>query len=112
MYLKKKKAIVEKMDAARKRAKLDRKVIPKHLSDPRGPKHVCNPVPSDMVLFTIEATLVAVSKTKPSSMIKTLYDCGQTHFGENYVTSSLANAYCNSQSLLSCRKFSFASLAG
>jgi pyridoxal phosphate enzyme (YggS family) len=31
------------------------------------------------------ATLVAVSKTKPSSDIQELYDLGQRHFGENYV---------------------------
>ncbi|GAA4467085.1 YggS family pyridoxal phosphate-dependent enzyme [Nemorincola caseinilytica] len=31
------------------------------------------------------ATLVAVSKTKPASDIKELYDLGQRHFGENYV---------------------------
>ena len=30
-------------------------------------------------------TLVAVSKTKPIGEIKQLYDCGQRHFGENYV---------------------------
>ncbi len=30
-------------------------------------------------------TLVAVSKTKPVSDIKELYDLGQRHFGENYV---------------------------
>ena len=29
--------------------------------------------------------LVAVSKTKPVSMIKAAYDAGQRHFGENYV---------------------------
>lgn len=29
--------------------------------------------------------LVAVSKTKPVSMILEAYDCGQRHFGENYV---------------------------
>lgn len=29
--------------------------------------------------------LLAVSKTKPISAIKTAIDCGQTHFGENYV---------------------------
>lgn len=31
------------------------------------------------------ATLVAVSKTKPSADIQALYDLGQRHFGENYV---------------------------
>lgn len=31
------------------------------------------------------ATLVAVSKTKPISAIETLYDVGQRHFGENRV---------------------------
>uniref|UniRef100_A0A1I7YMU5 Pyridoxal phosphate homeostasis protein n=1 Tax=Steinernema glaseri TaxID=37863 RepID=A0A1I7YMU5_9BILA len=29
--------------------------------------------------------LLAVSKTKPASMIKDLYDAGHRHFGENYV---------------------------
>ena len=32
-----------------------------------------------------EVTLVAVSKTKPSAMIKELYDAGHRDFGENYV---------------------------
>ncbi|EGG20739.1 hypothetical protein DFA_00602 [Cavenderia fasciculata] len=30
-------------------------------------------------------TLVAVSKTKPSFMIRALYEHGQRHFGENYI---------------------------
>ncbi|KAL1449852.1 hypothetical protein WDU94_002324 [Cyamophila willieti] len=29
--------------------------------------------------------LVAVSKTKPKEAIIEAYNCGQTHFGENYV---------------------------
>jgi uncharacterized pyridoxal phosphate-containing UPF0001 family protein len=29
--------------------------------------------------------LIAVSKTKPASMIATAYQAGQRHFGENYV---------------------------
>ena len=29
--------------------------------------------------------LVAVSKTKPPEMVRWAYDCGQRHFGENYV---------------------------
>lgn len=36
------------------------------------------------------ATLVAVSKTKPSSDIQELYDLGQRHFGENYVQELVA----------------------
>ncbi len=32
-----------------------------------------------------QATLVAVSKTKPVADIQALYDLGQRHFGENYV---------------------------
>lgn len=31
-------------------------------------------------------TLVAVSKTKPASMLQALYDAGHRHFGENYVS--------------------------
>ena len=34
---------------------------------------------------TANATLVAVSKIKPASDIKKLYDIGQRDFGENYV---------------------------
>ncbi len=36
-------------------------------------------------LAPYQATLVAVSKTKPESAIQTLYDAGQRHFGENRV---------------------------
>lgn len=32
-----------------------------------------------------EITLIAVSKTKPASLIVEAYDCGMTHFGENKV---------------------------
>lgn len=32
-----------------------------------------------------DVTLVAVSKTKPIEDIKSIYDCGQRHFGENKV---------------------------
>lgn len=32
-----------------------------------------------------EATLIAVSKTKPAQMIKEVYECGCRDFGENYV---------------------------
>jgi uncharacterized pyridoxal phosphate-containing UPF0001 family protein len=31
------------------------------------------------------ARLVAVSKTKPVENIVAAYECGQRHFGENYV---------------------------
>ncbi len=30
--------------------------------------------------------LVAVTKTKPVSLVKEAYACGQRHFGENYVS--------------------------
>ncbi len=33
--------------------------------------------------------LVAVSKTKPPEMLQELYDAGQRHFGENYVSDGL-----------------------
>ncbi|MFI5219855.1 MAG: YggS family pyridoxal phosphate-dependent enzyme [Bacteroidia bacterium] len=36
-------------------------------------------------LATCGATLIAVSKTKPVTMIKEAYDCGLKAFGENYV---------------------------
>ena len=32
--------------------------------------------------------LVAVSKTKPTSMVEEAYEAGQRHFGENYVVLS------------------------
>ena len=32
-----------------------------------------------------EASLIAVSKTKPVNMIKEAYDCGMRDFGENKV---------------------------
>ena len=32
-----------------------------------------------------EVTLIAVSKTKPVSMLQAVYDCAQRHFGENKV---------------------------
>lgn len=34
-------------------------------------------------------TLLAVSKTKPSKMIRTLAEVGQQHFGENYVQEAI-----------------------
>ena len=36
------------------------------------------------------ARLLAVSKTKPASDIRTLYECGQRDFGENYLQEALA----------------------
>jgi len=33
--------------------------------------------------------LVAVSKTKPAAMIQQAYECGLTHFGENYLQEAL-----------------------
>lgn len=39
--------------------------------------------------ITKPVTLLAVSKTKPSQMIKTLAEQGQQHFGENYVQEAI-----------------------
>lgn len=36
-----------------------------------------------------EITLLAVSKTQPASALREAYDCGQRHFGENYLQESL-----------------------
>ncbi|NDE02152.1 MAG: YggS family pyridoxal phosphate-dependent enzyme [Gammaproteobacteria bacterium] len=36
-----------------------------------------------------ELTLVAVSKTRPPADLQTLIDCGQQHFGENYLQEAL-----------------------
>lgn len=36
-----------------------------------------------------QATLVCVSKTKPSTAIRALYELGQRHFGENYLQEAL-----------------------
>ena len=36
-----------------------------------------------------DVKLIAVSKTKPSSLIKQAYDCGQKSFGENYLQEAL-----------------------
>jgi uncharacterized pyridoxal phosphate-containing UPF0001 family protein len=36
--------------------------------------------------------VVAVSKTKPVSMIRQLYDAGHRHFGENYVQEFVEKA--------------------
>lgn len=41
-------------------------------------KHIKETIPANVVL-------VAVSKTKPNSMVKEAYDAGQRDFGENYV---------------------------
>lgn len=38
---------------------------------------------------TSEATLIAVSKTKPDILIRQAYHAGQKHFGENYVQEFL-----------------------
>ena len=32
-----------------------------------------------------EPLLVAVSKTKPLDLVREAYECGQRHFGENYM---------------------------
>jgi len=39
-----------------------------------------------------EPTLVAVSKTKPAEMLMEAYECGQRHFGENYVQELVEKA--------------------
>lgn len=36
-----------------------------------------------------EITLLAVSKTKPASMLREAYESGQRHFGENYLQEAL-----------------------
>lgn len=36
---------------------------------------------------TNEVRLVAVSKTKPVDDVLAAYECGQRHFGENYVST-------------------------
>jgi pyridoxal phosphate enzyme (YggS family) len=36
-----------------------------------------------------ELTLVAVSKTRPAADLQALIDCGQQHFGENYLQEAL-----------------------
>lgn len=36
--------------------------------------------------------LVAVTKTKPAEAIRAVYDCGQKHFGENYVQELIEKA--------------------
>ncbi len=37
-----------------------------------------------------DITIVAVSKKKPSFMIRALYDCGQRIFGENYIQEAIS----------------------
>lgn len=37
--------------------------------------------------------MVAVGKTKPADDLKTLYDAGQRHFGENYVQEIVDKAH-------------------
>ena len=39
-----------------------------------------------------QVRVVAVSKTKPVSMIQDVYDAGHRHFGENYVQELLEKA--------------------
>lgn len=38
-----------------------------------------------MQVSSKEPCLVAVSKTKPLTLVKQAYDAGQRHFGENYI---------------------------
>ncbi len=38
---------------------------------------------------TDDVTLLAVSKTKPASQIRTAWECGQRHFGESYLQESV-----------------------
>ena len=41
-----------------------------------------------------EVTLIAVSKTKPVSMLQEVYDCGVRHFGENKVQEMCEKQEC------------------
>lgn len=41
---------------------------------------------NDPLLSRAQARLVAVGKLKPAEMIQEVYDAGQRHFGENYVS--------------------------
>ncbi|KAK2141019.1 hypothetical protein LSH36_1181g00006 [Paralvinella palmiformis] len=43
----------------------------------------------------LETRLVAVSKTKPLSLVKEAYGCGQRHFGENYVQELVEKSHDN-----------------
>lgn len=40
----------------------------------------------------LQTRLVAVSKIKPASDIKALYDAGHRHFGENYIQELIDKA--------------------
>ena len=40
-----------------------------------------------------EVTLIAVSKTKPVSMLSEIYDCGIRDFGENKVQMCIRDRY-------------------
>ena len=42
--------------------------------------------------IVLQARVVAVSKTKPISAIREVYDAGHRHFGENYVQELLEKA--------------------
>jgi uncharacterized pyridoxal phosphate-containing UPF0001 family protein len=45
-----------------------------------------------------KARLVAISKLKPASDIKALYDAGHRHFGENYIQEMVDKAAAVSES--------------
>ncbi|XP_072026908.1 pyridoxal phosphate homeostasis protein-like [Amphiura filiformis] len=47
--------------------------------------------------------VVAVSKTKPVGMIKEAYECGQRHFGENYV-QELVDKSADADFMSSCKE--------
>ena len=53
---------------------------------------------------TSSVTLVAVSKTKPVSVVQEAYDAGQRHFGENYVGELLEKAPQVTSAALSNRR--------
>lgn len=44
------------------------------------------------VRLMAQVRVVAVSKTKPASMIQEVYDAGHRHFGENYVQELIEKA--------------------
>ena len=58
--------------------------------------------------FVSQTRVVAVSKTKPISVIREVYDAGHRHFGENYVQELLEKApQVNSDHLVVALKMSF-----
>lgn len=57
--------------------------LPRHRTAQPAPgmQHFSHPA----LPLLVQPRLVAVSKTKPAALLKEVYDCGQRHFGENYV---------------------------